>query len=120
MGRTHADLTATRKGKVHKRGGVHYDSFSSASSVEEESSEVPEGSMEGSPEGFSPLVRDELTREKVMQEVMQRLTEEDLEASAQKYNIEEELFAEIDYAQVCSLLIMQKTKERKGLELLRV
>ena len=35
-----------------------------------------------------------------MEEVKRRFAEEDLEVAAVKYDLEEELFAEIDYAQV--------------------
>ncbi|CAK9229223.1 unnamed protein product [Sphagnum jensenii] len=39
-------------------------------------------------------------RNRVMEEVMQRMTDVDLKEAAQKYDLEDELFAEIDYAQI--------------------
>jgi hypothetical protein len=78
-----------------------HDALSRASVEEEEEEE--EGAQEegeevgGSSEGAAPPP---LTQELVMEEVKRRFAEEDLEVAAIKYDLEEELFAEIDYAQV--------------------
>lgn len=83
-----------------------HDSLSRASVDEvapEEEEEEEEGAPEegeevgGSSEGAAPPP---LTQELVMEEVKRRFAEEDLEVAAIKYDLEEELFAEIDYAQV--------------------
>ncbi|KAL2644515.1 hypothetical protein R1flu_012102 [Riccia fluitans] len=54
--------------------------------------------FEGSPEGSVSIDGD--TRTELMNEVMRRLSEEDLEEAAKKYNYEDELFAQIDFAQI--------------------
>jgi hypothetical protein len=72
-------------------------SSSSSFSVEEEEA-MGDGSVEGSPEGFNI---GEESRDDVMKQVMQRLSEEDLEEAAKKYRYEDEIFSQIDFAQVC-------------------
>ncbi|KAH9540135.1 hypothetical protein CY35_15G094400, partial [Sphagnum magellanicum] len=66
---------------------------------EEEEDEVTEEELV---EGNIPMPNEENIRNRVMEEVMQRMTDVDLKETAQKYDVEEELFAEIDYAQVLS------------------
>ncbi|CAM6090659.1 unnamed protein product [Calypogeia fissa] len=70
-------------------------STSSSSSSVEEDEAVDDGGFEGSPEGSNEESRDDL-----MKAVMQKLSEEDLEEAAKKYRYEDELFAQIDFAQI--------------------
>ena len=74
-----------------------HDAVSRASVEEEEGAEEEGEEVGGSSEGAAPPP---LTQELVMEEVKRRFAEEDLEVAAVKYDLEEELFAEIDYAQV--------------------
>lgn len=75
-----------------------FDSHPSTSSSEEEQEEEEEELVEGS----IPVPSEENIRNRVMEEVMQRMTDVDLKEAAEKYDLEEELFAEIDYALVLS------------------
>ncbi len=76
--------------------------FTSSSEEEQEEEEEDEVTEEELVEGNIPMPNEENIRNRVMEEVMQRMTDVDLKETAQKYDVEEELFAEIDYAQVLS------------------
>jgi hypothetical protein len=86
---------SSQSGKGGRRLPVLRSSSSSFSVEEEEAME--DGSFEGSPEGFNIGGQ---SRDDVMKEVMQRLSEEDLEEAAKKYKYEDEIFSQIDFAQV--------------------
>ncbi|KAG6550608.1 hypothetical protein Mapa_007861 [Marchantia paleacea] len=75
-------------------------SSSSSSWVDNDDAEtvLDDVPFEGSPEGSVSL--DGEKRSELMKEVLQRLSEEDLEEAAKKYNYEDELFAQIDFAQI--------------------
>jgi hypothetical protein len=91
-------FSARFDGMKTRGGGRVFDSHPSTSSSEEEQEEEEEVLVEGS----IPMPSEENIRNRVMEEVMQRMTDVDLKEAAQKYDLEEELFAEIDYAQVLS------------------
>jgi hypothetical protein len=92
-------FSARFDGMKTRGGGRVFDSHPSTSSSEEEQEEEEEEELV---EGSIPMPSEENIRNRVMEEVMQRMTDVDLKEAAQKYDLEEELFAEIDYAQVLS------------------
>jgi hypothetical protein len=91
-------FSARFDGMNTRGGGRMFDSHPFTSSSEEEQEEEEEELVEGN----IPMPDEENIRNHVMEEVMQRMTDVDLKETAQKYDVEEELFAEIDYAQVLS------------------
>jgi hypothetical protein len=97
-------FSARFDGMKTRGGGRVFDSHPSTSSSEEEQEEEKEDEVteEELIEGSIPMPSEENIRNRVMEEVMQRMTDVDLKEAAQKYDLEEELFAEIDYAQVLS------------------
>jgi hypothetical protein len=108
LGRNYAHhplgFSARFDGMKTRGGGRVFDSHPSTSSSEEEQEEEEEDEVteEELIEGSIPMPSEENIRNRVMEEVMQRMTDVDLKEAAQKYDLEEELFAEIDYAQVLS------------------
>ncbi len=90
--------------------------FTSSSEEEQEEEKEDEVTEEELIEGNIPMPNEENIRDRMMEEVMQRMIDVDLKEIAQKYDVEEELFAEIDYAQVLSFPHPQQEAKmhRKG------
>ncbi|XP_024368867.1 uncharacterized protein [Physcomitrium patens] len=86
-GAEHVGLSQSAKEMVMRKIKNKY-------SKDEDEDEIPV--QDGAEEG-APL---QVTQEQVMELVKERYAEMDLEEAAEKYDLEEELFAEVDYAQI--------------------
>jgi hypothetical protein len=111
-------FSARFDGMNTRGGGRVFDShpFTSSSEEEQEEEKEDEVTEEELIEGNIPMPNEENIRDRMMEEVMQRMIDVDLKEIAQKYDVEEELFAEIDYAQVLSFPHPQQEAKmhRKG------
>eukprot|EP00271_Cylindrocystis_brebissonii_P001945 TRINITY_DN1229_c0_g1_i1.p1 TRINITY_DN1229_c0_g1~~TRINITY_DN1229_c0_g1_i1.p1 ORF type:complete len:555 (+),score=89.31 TRINITY_DN1229_c0_g1_i1:259-1923(+) len=105
-------ILASRSSSVHRSWHCHASGTSSPSAMDAAESEITSALKESDgqvndesgssvmSEADEPESGDPPSRKELMHEALQRLQEQDLEEAMEKYNLEEELFAEIDFSRI--------------------